>query len=92
MSQSNFILIFFQVLAVIYLASSAKYLKMLKSLTAVPSTAHQRFPISTSAFVRVGLYGFYNKHRPVTDPVLQQPDYFEKKAERLPLGLTFPIF
>jgi hypothetical protein len=43
--------------------------------------------LSTSAQKRqLGLVTFYNKHRRVTDPARQDPDYFEKEAEKIPIG------
>lgn len=36
-----------------------------------------------------GSFPFYNKHKKVTDPFRQDPDYFEKAAEKLTLSRFF---
>lgn len=33
-----------------------------------------------------GAFPYYNKHKPVTDPARQDPDYFEREAQKLILG------
>jgi hypothetical protein len=40
-----------------------------------------------SNILEYGRYTYYNIHKNVTDPARQDPDYFEKEAEKLPLGL-----
>jgi len=42
-----------------------------------------------SNILEYGRYPYFNIHKNVTDPKRQDPDYFEKEAEKLPLGLFF---
>lgn len=43
-------------------------------------------PFHPSAHQKHGIYPYFNKHKPVTDPKRQDPDYFEKEAEKVPLS------
>ena len=57
----------------------------------LPSYTAYRF-FNCSAPMCHGLYYYYNKHKPVTDPERQDPDYFEKEAEKIPLSLILRYF
>ena len=50
------------------------------------SNTLRTFHASTS--LHRGRYAFYNKHKKVTDPRRADPDYFEKQAAKLPLGMA----
>jgi hypothetical protein len=48
--------------------------------------------ISTTPAAAIARFPYYNRHRPVTDPAAQHPDFFEKRAANLPIGLEFGLF
>lgn len=46
----------------------------------------------TSAALGRGRFAYYDKFRPIKGPDRQDPDYFEKKAASLPLGMCFSAY
>lgn len=42
-----------------------------------------------SSQLQHGLYPYFNIHKPVTDPARQDPEYFEKEAEKIPLNSRY---